>query len=83
MVSTTSSSKRSGSQSLHDTVAAYTSDGAYTEFAEAEKGQLKAGMLADLVCLSENLEAADEATLRATRAVVTVCDGRVTHDGRL
>ena len=70
-------------QSLHDTVAAYTSDGAYTEFAEAEKGQIKAGMLADLVCLSEDLEAADEATLRGTRAVVTVCDGRVTHDGRL
>ena len=36
----------------------------------------------DLVCLSENLEAADEAILRATRAVVTVCDGRVTG-GRL
>ena len=48
-----------------------------------EKGQIKAGMLADLVCLSENLEAVDEATLRATRAVVTVCDGRVIHDGRL
>ncbi|MGA0234056.1 MAG: amidohydrolase [Alphaproteobacteria bacterium] len=70
------------SQSLEDTLASYTIDGAYTEFAEDQKGMLKAGMLADIAILSSDLEANDAAAMKATEAVVTLCDGRMVHDGR-
>ena len=70
------------SQSLEDTLASYTIDGAYTEFAEDQKGMLKAGMLADIAVLSSDLESNDAAAMKATEAVVTLCDGRIVHDGR-
>ncbi len=43
-------------QTLMQCIAGYTRDGAYTEFAEARKGRLKAGMLADVVVMSHDLE---------------------------
>jgi predicted amidohydrolase YtcJ len=67
-------------QSLLDTLAAYTRDNAYCEFTEDRKGRLEAGMLADVVVMSEDLEAMDPAALTDAHAVLTVCDGVVTHD---
>jgi len=67
-------------QSLLDTLASYTRDGAYTEFSEDKKGMLRAGMLADIVIMSEDLEMLDSAHLDEAVPVMTICDGRVTYE---
>jgi predicted amidohydrolase YtcJ len=64
-------------QTLMDTLKAYTSGGAYAEFMEHRKGTLKPGMLADIVVLSGDVEAAED--VRTLKAAVTICDGLVTH----
>ena len=61
-------------QTLQQALAGYTTDGAYTEFAERRKGALKPGMLADLVVLSGNIEKAPADGLKTAH---TVCDGRL------
>ena len=65
--------------SLHETLAAYTRNGAWVEFMEDRKGVLKLGYLADIVVLSKDVEAADHAALAAIRPVTTMCDGRITY----
>lgn len=67
-------------QGLMDTIAAFTSDGAYTEFAENKKGRLKAGLLADVVVLDGDIEATPAAELSTLKPRVTICDGRVTFE---
>lgn len=67
-------------QGLRETIAAFTSDGAYTEFAETRKGRLKQGLLADVVMLDGDIEATPPAQLSTIRPAVTICDGRVTFD---
>lgn len=67
-------------QSFMDTIAAFTSDGAYTEFAEARKGRLVPGLLADVVVYDGDLEAAPAEELARIKPAVTICDGRVTFD---
>jgi predicted amidohydrolase YtcJ len=63
--------------SLHEALAAYTVEGAYAEFAEDRKGQLKQGHLADLVVLSGDIEATEPAALHELRPVTTICGGRI------
>ena len=65
-------------QSLLDALAGYTRDGAYAEFNEQRKGRLKAGMMADIVVMSDNLQALDPSQLDRASAVLTLCGGRVT-----
>ena len=65
--------------SLAETLAAYTSEGAYVEFMEDRKGRLKPGYLADIVVLSGDIEATPAAELATLRPVATICDGRITH----
>lgn len=65
-------------QTLMQCIAGYTRDGAYTEFAEARKGRLKAGMLADAVVMSHDLEALDPEAMTEARARTTIVDGKVT-----
>ena len=65
--------------SLHETLAAYTKNGAWVEFMEDRKGVLKAGYLADVVVLSADMEAADFSDLAKIRPVTTICDGRITY----
>jgi len=65
-------------QGLMETIAAFTSDGAYTEFAEARKGQLKQGLLADVVVLDGDIETMPPAQLSTIKPSVTICDGRIT-----
>jgi predicted amidohydrolase YtcJ len=67
-------------QGLMETIAAFTSDGAYTEFAEARKGRLKQGLLADVVVLDGDIEAIAPAQLSTIKPAVTICDGTVTFD---
>ena len=66
--------------SLMDTLAAYTREGAYAEFAENRKGQLKPGMLADIAVLSGDIEQTDPDAIKDMTVKLTVCDGRVTHE---
>jgi len=65
--------------SLHETLAAYTKNGAWVEFMEDRKGMLKPGYLADIVVLSADVEATDFASLAKVRPVTTMCDGRITY----
>ena len=68
------------SQSLTETLSAYTRDGAYAEFSEARKGRLKAGMLADIVVMSSDLEQMEPHALDKAAPVMTLCGGQVTFE---
>jgi len=57
-------------------VTAYTTGSAYAEFAEREKGQLKAGMLADIAVLSQDIFTVAADKLPATTSVFTIVDGK-------
>jgi hypothetical protein len=67
-------------QTLDDALASYTRDAAYAEFQEGVKGQLKVGMLADLILLSADLEATAIEEIRDVRPTLTVCDGVITYE---
>ena len=71
---------RDQTQSLMDTLASYTVDNAWVEFSEGRKGQLKKGMMADIVVMSHDLEAIEPGSVDQSRAVVTICGGRVTYE---
>lgn len=65
--------------SLLESLAAYTVEGAYAEFMERRKGKLKQGFMADLVVLSDDIEAVEPHRLHQVRPVVTICGGKVTY----
>lgn len=65
--------------SLHESLAGYTVEGAYAEFAEHRKGRLKRGYLADLVVLSADIETTAPEALHTVRPVTTICGGKVTY----
>jgi predicted amidohydrolase YtcJ len=67
-------------QGLMETIAAFTSDGAYTEFAEGKKGRLKQDLLADVVVLDGDIEATPPTQLSTIKPAVTICDGKITFD---
>jgi predicted amidohydrolase YtcJ len=58
---------------------AYTSGAAWASFDEQRKGTLAAGMLADLVVLSEDIFEAPASRLASTRVDVTIFDGRIVY----
>ena len=64
-------------QTLADTFVAYTRDAAYAEFMEHQKGQLKAGMLADMILLSRDVFAGPAEEIDQVHPVLTMCDGRI------
>ena len=65
--------------SLHEALYSYSAEGAYSGFMEDKLGQLKVGMLANVVVMAADLEKTDPGTIRDVRPRVTVCDGRVVH----
>lgn len=67
-------------QGLRETLKSYTQDNAWVEFNEHRKGQLKPGMMADIVVMDADLEATPPDQLGATRAAVTICGGRITFE---
>ena len=67
-------------QSLHDALVSYTHDGAYAEFQESTKGQIKAGMLADVVLLSADLFQTPTHEIKDVRPVLTICDGEIVYE---
>jgi predicted amidohydrolase YtcJ len=66
--------------SVEDAVRAYTSGGAYAEFAENEKGTIEAGKLADLVVLDKDLFSLPPDRLRDARVIMTVVGGNVVYE---
>jgi len=64
-------------QTLEQAIASFTRQAAYAEFQDDCKGQLRAGMLADLVMLSEDVEAVPVEEISRIYPIMTVCDGRV------
>jgi len=68
------------SQTLMESIAAYTRDSAYAEFREDRKGTLEAGKLADIVVLSGDVAAAAPESLGEVRPLVTVCNGAVSYE---
>jgi hypothetical protein len=67
-------------QTLADTLLAYTRDAAYAEFQEARKGQVRVGMLADLVLLSEDIFAVPPQEVNRVQPVLTMGDGRIVFE---
>jgi predicted amidohydrolase YtcJ len=65
--------------SVRESLAAYTVEGAYAEFAEHRKGVLKPGYMADLVVLSADIEAIDPKMIHHVRSQITICGGKVTY----
>ncbi|MBP1767801.1 MAG: Amidohydrolase 3 [Candidatus Aminicenantes bacterium] len=62
--------------SLEEALRAYTTDGAYAEFAEGSKGAIKAGFLADLVILDRNLFEIPAENISDVRVKTTIVAGR-------
>lgn len=67
-------------QSLMDSIAGFTIDGAFAEFAEDRKGVLKPGAMADVVILSGDIETVAHEDIDALKVAATICDGRVTYE---
>jgi predicted amidohydrolase YtcJ len=67
-------------QSLSQALAGYTVDGAWTEFMEDRKGRLEAGMLADVVVLSGDIETVAPEAIDTLHPVATICDGRLIYE---
>lgn len=64
---------------LESAIDAYTSGAAYASFDEQRKGSIKAGMLADLVVLSNDIFAAPRSRLASAQVAVTIFDGKVVY----
>ncbi|HEX8248043.1 MAG TPA: amidohydrolase [Pyrinomonadaceae bacterium] len=58
----------------------HTYESAYAEFSEKEKGEIKTGMLADLVVHSKDLLTIEPKEILMTEAVLTVFNGRVVYE---
>ncbi len=66
------------SQSLEDTLASYTRDNAWVEFAEDTRGRLKPGMDADVAVLSHDLTQLPPAQITDADARATIMGGELT-----
>lgn len=64
---------------LQAAIDAYTSGAAWASFDEQRKGSLAAGMLADLVVLSDDIFEAPSATLANTTVAYTIFDGKIVY----
>jgi len=60
-----------------------TLDAAYGSFAEAERGSIEVGKLADLVVLSQDILAVPDAALMRTEVDLTIVGGRVAYERRV
>ena len=65
---------------LHQVLEAFTCRGAYAGFTEDKTGRIRAGLLADLVLLSGDIEAVAPTEIAALSVALTICDGRITHE---
>jgi predicted amidohydrolase YtcJ len=68
--------------SMEQAVEFYTMGSAYAEFAEADKGSITEGKLADLVILSRDVFKVPPREILETRPVLTMVGGRIVHESR-
>lgn len=61
-------------------VIAYTRGSAYAEFGETQKGMLKAGLLADLAVLSQDIFQVPLQDLPRTSSLLTIVGGQIVYD---
>ncbi len=66
---------------LEELLLGYTRDAAYAEFQEDQKGQLKAGYLADIVLLSEDIFQTRPEEIDKVKPLLTMVDGKVVFEG--
>lgn len=69
----------SQAQSRMDTLRSYTHEAAYAEFAETTKGQIKAGMMADLALLSADLRAILRGDIAKLHTELTMVAGEICY----
>ena len=67
---------------LHDALRGYTANGAYQLRLEHRTGSLTTGKAADLTVLGADLFRVDSSEIHAVPVVLTMMDGRITHDAR-
>ncbi len=67
--------------SLQQTLEAYTWRGAHAAFHDDRTGRIRPGMLADLVLLGGDIEATAPADMPRLGPVLTICNGKITHQG--
>lgn len=67
-------------QTLEQLLDGYTKGGAYLEFAEDKKGQLKEGMLADLVVLNGDIFKTPPADIKEMKVDLTIMDGDIVYE---
>jgi len=67
---------------LHDALRGYTANGAHQLLLDDRVGTLAAGRAADLVVLGADLFRVDPHDVHAVPVVLTMMDGRITHDAR-
>jgi predicted amidohydrolase YtcJ len=65
---------------VEDALRAYTTNAAYAEFKEKEKGTLATGMFADFVILDRDLTRIAPETIRDTKIVMTVVGGKPVYE---
>jgi len=65
--------------SVEEAVRAYTINGAYTEFAEAVKGTIQAGKLADMVVLDRDIFTIPPEEIAGVKVALTVFDGKIVY----
>lgn len=65
---------------LEEVLKAFTCNGAYAGHMEDRTGCLRIGMLADLVLLSDDIEATPVEQIAELGIRMTVCDGQITHE---
>lgn len=65
---------------IADAIRCYTAESAYASFEESEKGQLAAGMLADIAVHSRDLLTINPALILQTETVITILGGKVVYE---
>jgi predicted amidohydrolase YtcJ len=65
---------------VEEALRAYTIEGAYASYDEDNRGQLRAGMLADFVVLDRDLTSIDVDDIAATQVLRTVVGGVTVYD---
>ena len=69
-------------QTLAEAVAGYTRDAAYAEFQEDKKGQIKTGLWADMVLLSDDIFNIPTEKMMDVRVEKTIVNGRIVYEAR-
>ncbi len=65
---------------LGEALRAFTANGAYSAFAEGDRGTLEVGMLADIAIIDQDLFAVDPAELLEAKIDLTLIGGEVRYD---